>query len=244
MHIEEITGETDSDSGSFISPKQQKLVIRIVRDLCGYFGVYYLSQQLDNVFTFKDGSLEQMKQHPQFRAAFVFIEVALVIQLLIIRNKRASILQAQVAAGLIDEATANQSVFSIAGLTTFFNALTQTTTTLCANGQCFTLYSNTIASSLSAFGVTVTSISTILIPLCCMLLSYSVWCLYREKRDCTYRPFLLGLVGSCMIVFDNFLFGDMLNLHNIPSWIGNGSLIFATLWAAKDNSKSQSPFGF
>lgn len=92
--------------------------------------------------------------------------------------------------------------------------------------------------------MTVTSISTILIPICCLLLTYSVWCLYREKRDCTYRPFLLGLVGSIMIVLDNFLLGDKLNMHNIPSWIGNGSLIVASLWAAKDNSKDSNPFGF
>ena len=83
-----------------------------------------------------------------------------------------------------------------------------------------------------------TSISTILIPICCLLLTYSVWCLYRERRDCSYRPFLLGLVGSVMIVLDNFLLGDKLNMHNIPSWIGNGSLVVATLWAAKDNSKN------
>lgn len=161
------------------------------------------------------------------------------------RYKRAEILRAKVAAGMIDEATANSSIFSVAGLSTLFNALTQTTTTLCANGQCFTIYSNTIASNLAAFGVTVTSISTILIPICCLLLTYSVWCLYRERKDCCYRPFLLGLVGSILIVFDNFLFGDKLNMHNIPSWIGNASLVIASLWAAKDNSKDQAnPFGF
>lgn len=116
---------------------------------------------------------------------------------------------------------------------------------MCANGQCFTIYSNTIASNLAAFGVTVTSISTILVPLCCLLLTYSVWCLYKEKRDCTYKPFLMGLIGSCMIVLNNFVFGEQLNLHNIPSYVGNVSLIVASLWAAKDQSKDQaSPFGF
>ena len=98
---------------------------------------------------------------------------------------------------------------------------------------------------MAAFGVTVTSISTVLIPLCCLLLSYSVWCLYKEKRDPFYRPFLLGLVGALMIVFDNFLFGELLQLGNIPSWIGNGALVVASIWAAKDNSKDNSnPFGF
>lgn len=90
---------------------------------------------------------------------------------------------------MIDAAQANQSFFSTAGLSTLFNAMTQTTTTLCANGQCFTIYSNAIASNLAAFGVTLTQISTILIPICCLLLGYSVWCLYREKRDFKYKPF-------------------------------------------------------
>ena len=88
---------------------------------------------------------------------------------------------------------------------------------------------------MAAFGVTVTSISTILIPLCCCLLSYSVWSLYKDKRDCSYRPFLLGLTGALLIVFDNFLFGEKLGLHNIPSYIGNVGLIVASVWAAKDN---------
>lgn len=164
-------------------------------------------------------------------------------QIYIVRKKRADILAAQIQAGIIDEATANQSYFSVAGLSTLFNALTQTTTTLCANGQCFVIYSNTIASNLAAFGVTVTSISTVLIPICLLLLAYSVWCLYRERRDWKYKPFLLGLTGSCLIVLDNFVFGQIWNLHNIPSWIGNISLIVASVWAAKDNSKAKSPFG-
>lgn len=137
------------------------------------------------------------------------------------------------------------SLLSTTGLTTLFNALTQTTTTLCANGQCFTIYSNTIASNMAAFGVSVTSINTYLVPLCCCLLGYSLWSLYREKRSFTYRPFLLGLFGTIMIILDNFVLGESLNLQNIPSWAGNGCLIGASIWAARDMSKENaSPFGF
>ena len=144
---------------------------------------------------------------------------------------------------MVDADAANQSYFSWAALTTVFNALTQTTTTLCADGKCFVIYSNTIASQLAAFGVTVTSISSILIPLCCCLLTYSVWSLYRQKKSCTYKPFLLGLVGAFLIVFDNFLFGEQLQLRSIPSYIGNVSLIIASICAAKDqNKKSNSWF--
>jgi hypothetical protein len=64
----------------------------------------------------------------------MFLELSMIVQLCIMRNKRSEILKAQIAAGMIDEETAKQSFFSVAGLTTVFNALTQTTTTLCANG--------------------------------------------------------------------------------------------------------------
>ena len=52
---------------------------------------------------------------------------------------------------------------------------------------------------------------------------------------------MLGFVGSILIVFDNFLFGEKLNMHNIPSWIGNISLVIASIWAAKDNSNVKAP---
>jgi len=92
---------------------------------------------------------------------------------------------------------------------------------------------------MAAFGVTVSSISTILMPLCCLLLTYSVWCLYKDKKDCTYKPFLFGLLGSVLIILDNFLFGEKLGLHSIPSYIGNVMLIVASIWAAKDNQKEK-----
>jgi hypothetical protein len=103
------------------------------------------------------------------------------------------------------------------------------------------IYSNAIASNLAAFGVTVTSVSQILIPLCLLLLGYSVWTLYGHRKDCCYKPFLLGLIGALLIVFDNFLFGDYLKLGNVPSWIGNAALIIASIWAAKDNSQKRAP---
>lgn len=168
------------------------------------------------------------------------IEVAYMIKLYINYKTREAIRKRN--AGLEDGACA--SLFSWAGLTTVFNAMTQTTTTLCANGQCFTIYSNTIASNMAAFGVSMTAVNTYLVPLCCLLLTYSVWCLYRGKRSLTYKPFLLGLAGACLIVLDNFVLGESLNLMNIPSWLGNGFLIGATIWAGRDTSKeAASPFG-
>jgi hypothetical protein len=44
IHIEEMTGSlTEEESQELVSPQQQKLIIRIIRDLCAYFGVYYFS---------------------------------------------------------------------------------------------------------------------------------------------------------------------------------------------------------
>lgn len=136
------------------------------------------------------------------------------------------------------------SFFSSAGLTSIINLMTQTTTTVCSGGQCFTMYTNTIASNMAAFGVSMTAINTYLVPICCLLLTYSVWCLYKGKRSFTYKPFLLGLCGAILIVLDNFILGERLNLSNIPSWVGNAFLIIATIWSSRDASKeSSSPFG-
>ena len=166
--------------------------------------------------------------------------VAFIIKLVMNYRTREAIKKR--SAGLDDGACS--SLFSWAGLTTVFNAMTQTTTTLCANGQCFTIYSNTIASNMAAFGVSMTAVNTYLVPLCCILLTYSVWCLYKGKRSFTYKPFLMGLSGAVLIVLDNFVLGERLNLSNIPSWVGNAFLIIATIWAGRDSSKeSSSPFG-
>lgn len=129
------------------------------------------------------------------------------------------------------------SLFSASGLSTLVNAMTQTTTTLCANGQCFTIYSNTIASNMAAFGVSMTAINTYLVPLCCLLLAYSVWSLYKTQRKLSYRPFQVGLLGAALIALDKFYLGQRFNLMNVPSWAGNIMLIGATIWAGRDQSR-------
>ena len=97
---------------------------------------------------------------------------------------------------------------------------------------------------MAAFGVSVTAINNYLIPLCLLLLTYSIWSLYKEKRSLVYKPFLLGFFGSVLIILDNFVFGEAMNLHNIPSWVGNGMLITAAIWSGRDKSKEASPFGY
>ena len=64
LHIEDMAG--DADESQLISPKQQKLLVRVMRDLCAYFGIYYLSAQLDQIFVLKEDILETMAQKLEF----------------------------------------------------------------------------------------------------------------------------------------------------------------------------------
>jgi hypothetical protein len=225
------TEDLDEDAG-ILSPKQTKLLFTVARNLFGYFGVYTLAGQLDLHVIQKDLAGQSMGP------AIAAIQLAFLIQMMANYQKRK-------AHAIATGQEGGVGFLGATGLTTIFNALTQTTTTLCANGQCFTIYSNTISSNLAAFGCSVTSINTYLIPLCCMMLTYALWNVYKTRRDCTYKPFLISLLGASLIVLDNFLFGEQLQMHNIPSWIGNALLIIGVIWSSRDSAKEQaSPFDF
>lgn len=195
--------------------------------MVSYFGLYSISGELDNFIVLKDSKQINWRI---LLPSIVALQVAFMIQIVKNYRKRAAIARA-----LGQESGA--SFLGATGLTTLFNALTQTTTTFCANGQCFTLYSNTISSNMAAFGVSVTGVNVYLIPICCCLLSYSIWQVYKTKRDCTYKPFLMTLVGAVLIILDNFVIGDTYQLHNVPSWIGNILLIAGVIWSSKDAAK-------
>jgi hypothetical protein len=224
--------EDMDDEDGILSPKQIDLLSVVFRDMLAYFGLYMISGELDKHVTSKE--LETANLIP----AIVAIQSACMIQMFKNYRKRAAIARAKGEEG-------GTSFLGATGLTTLFNALTQTTTTLCANGQCFTIYSNTISSNMAAFGVSVTGVNTYLIPICCCLLSYSIWAVYKTKRECTYKPFLMTVIGATLIILDNFVIGDKLQLHNVPSWTGNILLIGGAIWSSRDSAKeSQSPFGF
>ena len=163
------------------------------------------------------------------------------IQMYLNYQKRKQIDFLRIKKGEISESSSG--VFHSAGLSTLLNAMTQTTTTLCANGQCFQIGQNVITSNLAAFGVSVTSIDAYLIPLCCLLLAYSLWSLYKEKRDFWYKPFQLGLAGCVLIVLDNFVISNYVNIYNVLSWTGNGMLIAAAIWASREQAQEFNPFG-
>ena len=65
LHIEDITG-SDEENAPLVTPGQQKLLIRVLRDLCAYFGIYYLSAELDVIFTLKEGVLDSMATKTEF----------------------------------------------------------------------------------------------------------------------------------------------------------------------------------
>jgi hypothetical protein len=235
MHIEvESAKEEDYILCGLLTKKQGKLLLTVAGNLLAYFGIYSLSGYLDQVLVFA----------PTPDQGFHVLAPALIglhgAFLIVILNNYLT------RKAAVKKGDASGSLFSASGLTTIVNAMTQTTTTLCANGQCFTIYSNTIASNMAAFGVSMTAINTYLVPLCCLLLVYSVWSLYKYQRSLTYKPFLAGLAGAILIALDNFVLGERLNLMNIPSWAGNILLIGGTIAAGRDQSKdtsTASPFG-
>ena len=55
LHIE------DTDQDQLISPKQRKLLTRVVRDLAAYFGIYYLTSKFDSLLTLKEDALDGIR---------------------------------------------------------------------------------------------------------------------------------------------------------------------------------------
>lgn len=188
--------ESDEDDDSILSPKQMKLMWGVVRNMAGYFGLYMLSGELDDHIQQKELASINLTQ------GVVAIQIAFLIQMYSNWSKRCEYAKSQ----------GNESAgfLGATGLATIFNALTQTATTVCANGQCFTISANAFSGNLAAVGVSVSSINYYLIPLCCCLLTYAIWSVYRVKRSCTYKPFWMALIGAALIIFDNFIFGENL----------------------------------
>ncbi len=120
MHMED-----SGDDGSVLTVKQRKILIKVFRNLLGYFGLYFLSQQLDKFIKVED--LDKINLLP----AFIGLNIAFGIQIYLNYARKQEI-KAKNKADDIESGSA--SLLSATGLTTLFNALTQTTTTLCANG--------------------------------------------------------------------------------------------------------------
>ena len=112
MHIE----DTD-DGSSFLSKKQTKLLSKVLMCLMGYFGIYYLSGQLD-LYLVASEELEKINILP----AFIGLELAFCIQIYLNFKTRKEILARTKPDGI--EQGAFASLFSSTGLTTIFNAMT------------------------------------------------------------------------------------------------------------------------
>ena len=114
------TEEVDEDAG-LLSGKQIKLLFTMARNLIGYFALYMLAGELDAHVTHKELATTNMGP------AIAAIQAGFLIQMVQNHMKRRAYAQATGQQGAL-------GFLGATGLTTVFNALTQTTTTLCANG--------------------------------------------------------------------------------------------------------------
>ena len=62
---------------------------------------------------------------------------------------------------------------------------------------------------------------------------------YRNSIKTAGCIAMLGLLGACLIVVDNFLIDEHFQFKNILSFSGNVMLVIASILAAKDNSKKR-----
>jgi hypothetical protein len=77
MHMED-----SDDESSILTVKQRKILTKVIRNLLGYFGVYFLSQQLDKFVRVED--MENINIAP----AVIGIDLFFVIQLYLNYAKR------------------------------------------------------------------------------------------------------------------------------------------------------------
>ena len=60
LHLDDLAGVNDDENTPIVTPLQQRLLVRVIRDLSAYFGIYYLTAQLDNVMELKMDALEKI----------------------------------------------------------------------------------------------------------------------------------------------------------------------------------------
>ena len=96
----------------------------VLQNLFAYFALYTLSGELDALIDLKKA---KKTNFDSILLSAVAIQTSLLIQL--VRNYR---IRKAIALAKGDES--GSTFLGATGLTTVFNALTQTTTTLCANG--------------------------------------------------------------------------------------------------------------
>jgi len=84
-----------------VSPKQLKLLVRIIRDLSFYFGIYTFTSHIDLLFTFNEEVFDAFIKDRRVFPSAIMIEVALFLQIYIVVTKRRRISNAKVKAGII-----------------------------------------------------------------------------------------------------------------------------------------------
>ena len=117
------TEDMDDEAG-LLSGNQIDLLFTVCRNMLGYFGLYSVSGELDRFMIMKP---ETVVNYSTLMPSIIALQFAFLIQLIKNYRKRAAIARAL-------GQDSNAGFLGATGLTTLFNALTQTTTTFCANG--------------------------------------------------------------------------------------------------------------
>mmetsp|Transcript_2542 Transcript_2542/g.237 ORF Transcript_2542/g.237 Transcript_2542/m.237 type:complete len:81 (-) Transcript_2542:78-320(-) len=76
------------------------------------------------------------------------------------------------------------------------------TMSICAGGACNSIYISTISAFFSAFGVPIFEYIHYLNFLVYIFMGVSLFSLYTVKHSILYAPFLLSLLGACLIIND------------------------------------------
>jgi hypothetical protein len=104
----------------------------------------------------------------------------------------------------------------------------QTTLTVCSNGQCFQIGTQAFASNLGAIGVSVTSIDFVVVkPICLGLLGYTVYSVWRQNQ----KWFSLACLSALLIIIDNYLLELPIRVGLI---LGNLGLLYAAIRAGRE----------
>jgi len=134
-----------------------------------------------------------------------------------------------------NEANANDSSFVafcsslVAPILTYFSNMM----VICSanSGVCTQFYLSTLTSLLGAFGITVSNISTYLLPITVIMLIISNISLYIKRKKLSHPPFLLGVFSTFLIIISK-LFEENLSILN---YLGSILMLIAAIWNMRIN---------
>lgn len=100
---------------------------------------------------------------------------------------------------------------------------------ICSGGACSSIYVSTITAFFSAIGISLTWIKYIKYSAFCFIF-ISLFSLYSSKKSLFYKPFMISLLGSLIIVINLCFYESYFLLFG-----GNGLMIGAAFWNSRLN---------